>query len=121
MHTYIGDLMSDAKAQAGASALGSIKNAPVKPELGLIERTIGVVTGLQSLHARLGSFRDKIEGNGTRLEHPANGAMLSCRAWLCPQPFAECHHRTRTNPTRRRALGLLLASCRPRTANSAWS
>ena len=65
MHTYIGDLMSDAKAQAGASALGSIKNAPVKPELGLIERTIGVVTGLQSLHARLGSFRDKIEGNGT--------------------------------------------------------
>lgn len=68
MNTYIGDPMDAVKAQqaqAGASALGNINSASIKPELGLIERTIVVVTGLQSLHARLGSFRDKIEGNGT--------------------------------------------------------
>lgn len=47
------------------AGLGPI-NVPcaAPPKLGLIERSIGVVTGLQSLHAKLGHLRDKIEGNG---------------------------------------------------------
>lgn len=34
-----------------------------KPELGMIERAVGVTSGLQHLHSKLSSFRDKIEGN----------------------------------------------------------
>lgn len=47
------------------TSLGSV-NVPCEgpPDLGLIERSIGVVTGLQLLHAKLGYLRDKIEGNG---------------------------------------------------------
>lgn len=34
------------------------------PELGMVERAAGVTNGLQALHTKLGSLRDKIEGNG---------------------------------------------------------
>jgi len=35
-----------------------------KLELGMIERAVGVTNGLQALHDKLGSLRDKIEGTG---------------------------------------------------------
>jgi hypothetical protein len=35
-----------------------------KLELGMIERAAGVTTGLQALHDKLGSLRDRIEGSG---------------------------------------------------------
>jgi hypothetical protein len=34
------------------------------PELGMIERAGGITNGLQALHGKLGSLRDKIEGSG---------------------------------------------------------
>lgn len=49
-------------ANYGAGLGGAVLNKP--RELGLIERSVGVVTGLQSLHEKLGLLRDKIEGGG---------------------------------------------------------
>lgn len=50
-------------ANYGARLGGAVLDKP--RELGLIERSIGVVTGLQSLHEKLGLLRGKIEGSDT--------------------------------------------------------
>lgn len=60
-------------ANYGAGLGGAVLNKP--RELGLIERSIGVVTGLQSLHEKLGELRDKIEGNGVSCKE--NTPMLA--------------------------------------------
>jgi len=62
----------------GGIQSGSVTYAPPKAklELGMIERAAGVTNGLQALHDKLGSLRDKIEGNGAcgnEIKPPPNG------------------------------------------------
>ena len=45
-----------------AGGIGTVGNVP--RELSILERSSGVVSSLQSLHAKLSDFRDKIEGAG---------------------------------------------------------
>lgn len=58
------NIMDSVKAQQAGVPLGGAVYAPPKAEVGMIERAAGVAAGLQSLHDKIGSIRDKIEGSG---------------------------------------------------------
>jgi len=88
------NIMDSVKAQQAGVQLGGAVYAPPKPELGMTERASCVARGLQALHDKLGTVRDKIEGNSQASGKPCtpvSGGGLRGHITEAESILSACH------------------------------